>query len=71
MILQEKILLSLRQLPEDAQQELLDFLEYLLLKKRHSEDEAWRELSLSAAMRGMENEEPLYSFDDLKIDFHA
>ncbi len=71
MTLQEKIALSLQQLPAEAQQELLDFLEYLLLKRARAEMRSWGALSLAAAMRGMEaeDEEALYTLDDLKIVF--
>ena len=69
MTLQEKIEWSLQQLPEDAQQELLGFLEYLLSKTAQAERQSWEALSLAAALRDMEDEEALYTLDDLKIVF--
>jgi len=53
---------------------VLDFVEYLLSKEernipRHKSEE-WSNLSLTLAMRGMENEEtPPYTTADLKVSF--
>ena len=62
-------------LPEPLQSEVLNFVEFLLTKvepDRHSdlqvrEDQGWFDLSLTMAMRGMEDEKgPTYTLADLK-----
>lgn len=74
MIVAERIYQYAQQLPESLQAEVLDFVEYLLLKverKTARQDElAWSNLSLSLAMRGMENEDtPDYTTADMKEIF--
>ncbi len=73
MTLTEKILQHVKCLPESFQTEVLDFVEYLeskVGKRKHSEQETdWSILSLSYAMRGMEDEDSPYSLDDLKEIF--
>jgi len=66
MNLSEKILATVASLPEAKQAEVLDFVEYLKLKTEKEENNDWNSLSISAAMRGMENEESNYSVTDLK-----
>ena len=63
MSLTEKIIENVNVLSESKQRQLLDFVEYLRAK---TENEEWADFSLSTAMRGMENEKPSYSIDDLK-----
>jgi hypothetical protein len=72
MILSEEIQERLQKLPAPYQAEVLNFVEYLLAKAEHEtvqeERWLWSDLSLSSAMRGMEEENtPLYTPDDLKI----
>jgi hypothetical protein len=60
-------------LPDDAQREVLDFVEFLAnrnpsLSKKH-DDATWSMLSLASAMRGMEDEESPYRLSDLKESF--
>ncbi len=63
--LQERI----KQLPPSLQEEVLDFVEYLLAKTEREREE-WMSFSLQSAMRGMEDEEiPEYSLEDLKVVF--
>ena len=79
MPVSERINERVRQLPEDAQAEVLDFVEFLLAKSEREtaeqesarqEERAWSHFSLSSAMRGMEDEDgPDYSEDDLKERF--
>jgi len=74
MSIAEKILTHIQELPEPLQAEVLDFVEYLETKiktgaKVVDEDKDWSELSLSFAMRGMEEEGSLYSANDLKERF--
>jgi len=72
MTLTEKILEHVKYLPDSFQAEVLDFVKYLELKveKTKKDDEIdWSSLSLSFAMRGMDNEHSPYSLDDLKERF--
>jgi hypothetical protein len=64
--LEEKINRYVHELPESKKAEVLDFIEYLRSK---TEEKEWAEFSLSAAMRGMEDEETPYSLNDLKESF--
>jgi len=53
-------------LSEPTQLEVLDFVDYLLHKSRQ-EDVLWSKLSLTSALRGLEDEEwPDYDDQDLK-----
>ena len=69
----EKIAQHLRALPEPTQQEVLDFVEFLTsrrqLRKDRDEDAVWTELSLTSAMRGMEDEDSPYTLTDIKESF--
>ena len=73
MTLPEKIIQHLQKLPESVQAEVLDFVEYLESKvgtRQNIPDERdWSTLSLSYAMRGMEDEQTSYSSNDLKEVF--
>ncbi|MBI2211902.1 MAG: DUF2281 domain-containing protein [Deltaproteobacteria bacterium] len=73
MTLPEKIIQHLQKLPESVQAQVLDFVEYLELKVgRHQDiqdERDWSALSLSYAMRGMEDEQTSYSANDLKEVF--
>jgi len=74
MAIAEKISRCVEELPEHLQEEVLDFIEYLLMKAKanpaQQEDEIWSSLSLTSAMRGMENEDtPSYTDADLKVIF--
>ena len=62
----DRIYQEVKALPELLQREVLEFVERLALKLRQ-EDSDWSELSLQAALRGLENEAgPEYREDDLK-----
>jgi hypothetical protein len=74
MTLTDKIHASVQKLPTAYQAEVLDFVEYLLAKTPRStqdQDESlWSDLSLTVAMRGMEDEDtPQYTKADLKVMF--
>jgi hypothetical protein len=74
MAIAEKIYKYIEELPEPFQEEALDFIEYLLMKAKSTsaqkEDEDWSFLSLTSAMRGMEDEDtPSYTDADLKVMF--
>ena len=62
----EVIYQKVKALPESSQGEVLDFVEYLTHKLRR-EDATWSEMSLSNALRGMENDVwPDYDEKELK-----
>lgn len=74
MNLSERIQKHVQSLPASFQAEVLDFVEYLAGKAEREaarqEDKNWTTLSLSFAMRGMEDEDtPLYDPSDLKVVF--
>jgi len=69
MTLDDKIYQNVRKLPDAFREELLDFVQYLLMKAERRETREWSSLSLSSAMRGLEEEESLYGPSDLKVIF--
>jgi len=73
MSVAEQVLQHLRSLPEPVQAEVLDFVEYLEAKARSAgrerEEADWAALSLSQAMRGMEDEPSPYTTADIKEAF--
>jgi hypothetical protein len=69
MTLDEKIYQSVQKLPRSLQEELLDYVEYLLMKAEQQEKKDWEALSLSSAMRDMEDEPVSYSLADLRVTF--
>jgi len=69
MSLAEKIIQNLKVLSESKQLEVLDFVEYLREKIERQENTDWSDLSVSSAMREMEDEKPPYSLNDLKEAF--
>lgn len=62
----ERIAEELKALPEEYQAEILDFVQFLKIKKAGREEKELKEVSLAMAMRGMEDEPDLYSAEDLK-----
>jgi hypothetical protein len=69
MSIVEKISRELHGLPELAQFEVLDFVEFLRSKSATPEDIDWSAFSLTNAMRGIEDEPIIYSEQDLKEVF--
>jgi uncharacterized protein DUF2281 len=69
MTLDEKIYQYVRKLPLSFQEELLDYVEYLLMKAEQQENKDWTSLSLSSAMRDMEDESATYSLSDVRVIF--
>jgi hypothetical protein len=74
MTITDKIQASVQKLPTAYQAEVLDFVEYLLAKTtrgtQEQEESLWSDLSLTFAMRGMEDEDaPQYTTADLKVIF--
>ena len=69
----QAIVQHIEALPETAQQEVLDFVEFLEFRSRprvlREGDTAWSAFSLASAMRGMENESSPYTTADLKESF--
>jgi hypothetical protein len=69
MTIDEKIQQYAQKLPRSFQEELLDFVEYLLTKAEQQEKHEWASLSLASAVRGMEDDPDLYSLSDIKVVF--
>lgn len=69
MTLDEKIYQYARKLPRSFQEELFDFVQYLLIKAEQQEKQDWASLSLSSAMRDIEDEPDLYSPSDIRVAF--
>ena len=69
----EAILQHLKTLPDSAQREVLDFVQFLESRRKElaerEESLVWSDFSLTSAMRGMEDEEMLYSLADIKESF--
>ncbi len=66
----EAIAENVRSMPEDAQREILDFIEFLRERRFRpgpsEESSAWRAFSLDRAMRGMEEEPAPYTTADIR-----
>ena len=69
MTLDEKIRRYAQKLPYSFQEELLDFIQFLLVKADRKEKQDWASLSLSSAMRDMEDDPDLYNLSDLRVAF--
>jgi hypothetical protein len=66
MILAEIVYQKTKSLPEQAQKEILDFVEYREQKSRQ-DDRFWSLMSLESALRGLEGDSwPEYGPDDMK-----
>ncbi len=66
----EAILQHLKSLPDSAQREVLDFVQFLESRFTEREESLmWSDFSLTSAMQGMEDEETLYSLADIKESF--
>ena len=66
MTLDEKIHQYIQRLPRSFQEELLDYVEYLVMKVEQQEQQDWDSLSLSSAMGDLEDEPVSYSISDLR-----
>jgi len=62
----EKIILEIQRLKPEKQAEVLDFVEFIASRNSLREDREFKEFSLEAAMRGMEDEVDLYSLSDVR-----
>ena len=74
MLVTRKIHENVQKLPVPFQTEVLNFVEYLLIKSEREVakegDLNWSNFSLASAMRGMEDEDTsTYTMDDLKVVF--
>lgn len=69
MSLAEKIIRHVMELPESDQAEVLTFIEHLRAKVGKQDNRDWSNFSLSSAMRGIEDEQTLYSINDLRESF--
>lgn len=70
MTIPELIFQQTKQLPPEAQGEVLDFVIFLNKKKQQESEEAeWSILSITFALKGMEDEVFPYSVKDLKEKF--
>ena len=71
MTTSEAIVERLKSLPDPVQKEVLDFVEFLESRRtgRDVSDTEWNRFSLASALRGMEDENPPYTLDDLKVSF--
>ena len=67
MVMNQKIQNYIEKLPASYQEEVIDFLAYLLAKVERQEAREWSKMSLASAMRGMEDEPAEYTLDDLKV----
>ncbi|MCX7044930.1 MAG: hypothetical protein NTX50_05500 [Candidatus Sumerlaeota bacterium] len=67
------IFMTVKQLPQDRQAEVLDFAEFIhgrAASADNNDDASWKAFSLSSAMRGMENDDmPEYSEKDIKESY--
>ena len=71
-----RFLEKIQALPADKQAEVFDFIEFLASRsfpagEQKSPDEEWTnvqfsQMAMTQAMRGMEDEPPLYTLEDLK-----
>lgn len=65
----ERIIQELSGLRPERQSEVLDFIEFVKEKEKKKEENLFFESSLSSAMRGMENEDAIYSEADINEKF--
>lgn len=68
-ILSKRILQEVERLPSPFQEEVLNFVEFLLSKLTRRELEMWSAFSLESALAGMEDEEALYTLEDIRVAF--
>lgn len=70
MNLEKEVIEKFKTLPNHKQVEAIDFIDFLQKRIESQERERWNEFSLASAMRGMEDEDDLYTVNDLKEKFH-
>jgi len=67
MVMNQKIQDYIEKLPPSYQEQVIDFLSYLLAKAEREENCAWSKMSVTYAMRDMEDDPSDYSVADLKV----
>jgi len=67
MVMSQKIQSFIEKLPLAYEEEVIDFLAYLLAKAEREENQEWSKISITYAMRDMEDEPSDYSVADLKV----
>jgi hypothetical protein len=67
MVMNQKIQNYIEKLPLSYQEEVVDFLAYLLAKAERQEEKEWSKMSLASAMRDMADEPSEYTLEDLKV----
>ena len=65
----ERIIQELSGLRPERQSEVLDFIEFVKEKERRKDEDLFFESSLSSAMRGMEDEDAIYTEADINEKF--
>ncbi len=69
MVMNQTIQNYIEKLPASYQETVVDFLAFLLSKAEREQDVEWSNLSLTYAMRDMEDEPSEYTLDDLKVRY--
>ena len=69
MVMNQKIHEYIEKLPPAYEEEVVDFLAYLLSKSEREENRDWSKISLTYAMRDMEDEPSEYTIADLKVAY--
>lgn len=69
MVMNQIIQKYIEKLPASYQETVVDFLAYLLDKAEREQDIEWSNISLTYAMRDMEDDPSEYSVADLKVTY--
>lgn len=69
MVMNQTIQNYIEKLPASYQEVVVDFLAFLLSKAEREQDVEWSNISLTYAMRDMEDEPSEYSVADLKVAY--
>ncbi len=69
MVMNQTIQKYIEKLPASYQETVVDFLAFLLDKAEREQDVEWSNISLTYAMRDMEDEPSEYSVADLKVTY--
>ncbi|MBV6452066.1 MAG: hypothetical protein MHPDNHAH_02816 [Anaerolineales bacterium] len=69
MVMNQTIQKYIEKLPASYQETVVDFLAFLLDKAEREQDVEWSNISLTYAMRDMEDDPSEYSVADLKVTY--
>jgi hypothetical protein len=69
MVMNRTIQNYIEKLPASYQEVVVDFLAFLLAKAEREQDVEWSNISLTYAMRDMEDEPTEYTIADLKVAY--